>query len=155
MKLLVPAFLLAATIVAVAPGHAEDAMLKNPDQMKFAPVDGIPGATLAVAAGDPSKVGPFVMEMRWSEGSKIGPHWHTETERVTILSGTGLIGMGDTMDLAKGATFAAGGYAEMPGKMHHWFAAKTPVVMLIEGNGPFDVNLVNPEDDPSKKNVSK
>ena len=130
-------------------------MLKNPDQMKFAPVDGIPGATLAVVAGDPSKTGPLVMEMRWPEASKIAPHWHTETERVTILSGTGAIGMGDTMELSKGATVSSGSYAEMPGKMHHWFVAKTPVVMLIEGNGPFDVNFVNPEDDPTKKSANK
>jgi hypothetical protein len=86
---------------------------------------------------------------------EIGPHWHTQNERITIISGTGAMGMGDTMDLAKGSLIDQGGYAEMPGKMHHWFVAATPVVMLIEGNGPFDVNFVHTEDDPTEKPLAK
>jgi len=154
MRLLAPGFLLAATLCVATPrlGYAEDAMLSvTPDQMKWAPLDAVPGAEIAAVSGDPSKPEPFVMEIRWPEGSKIGPHWHSNTERVTVISGTGVVGMGDSIDLQKGGTLPSGGYASMPAKMHHWFVARTAVVMLLEGNGPFDVNFVHPEDDPRKK----
>ena len=146
-------FLLTVAWCVIAPrvGLAEDMVFVTPDQMKWAPVDGIPGAKLAVVAGDPSKPAPFVLEMQWSAGSKIGPHWHSSTEHVTIVSGTGLVGMGDTLDREKGATLPAGGYVSLPATMHHWFVAQTAVLMMIQGDGPFDVHLVNPEDDPSKK----
>ena len=157
MKQLTVGLLLAATLSMVIPGgaHATDALLVTPDQMKWAPVDVIPGGQLAVVSGNPAKNEPFVLEVRWPEGSKIGPHWHTNTEHVTILSGTGASGMGDSLDLQKGTPMPAGTYAEMPGRMHHWFAARTEVLMLIQGDGPFDVNFVNPEDDPTKKAASK
>jgi len=58
------------------------------------------------------------------------------------------MGMGDNVDLQKGMPIAQGGFGSMPGKMHHWYVAQSPFVMLIEGDGPFDVNFVNPEDDP-------
>ena len=157
MKQLTVGLLLAATLSMAAPGgaHAADALLVTPDQMKWAPVDVIPGGQLAVVSGNPAKNEPFVLEVRWPEGSKIGPHWHTQTERITILSGTGAIGMGDSLDLQRGTPMPAGAYGEMPGKMHHWFVARTALVMLIEGDGPFDVNFVRPEDDPTKKAASK
>ena len=119
--------------------------------MKWGPVDIIPGAESTVLSGDPTKNERFVLEVRWPAGSKIGPHWHSNTERVAIISGTGAMGMGDNMDSQKAMPISAGGYAEMPGKMHHWFVAQSPVLMLIEGDDPFDVNFVNPEDDPTKK----
>ena len=67
-----------------------------------------------------------------------------------MVSGSGLIGMGDKVDPQRGAPLGPGGYGEMPGGMHHWFAAQGPFAMIIEGNGPFDVNFVNPEDEPRK-----
>lgn len=63
--------------------------------------------------------------------------------------------MDDAMDLSKGASVIPCTYAELPGKVHHWFVAKTPLVMLIEGNGPFDVQFDYPEDDPTKKTAIK
>jgi hypothetical protein len=148
--------LFAICVAASTAGYAADEMLSvAPDQMKWGPVDVIPDAQAAVVSGDPSKTEPFVMEIRWDEGSKIGPHWHSSTERVIIVSGTGLRGMGDRIDLPKGDTMAAGSYTVLPAKMQHWFVAKTPVVMIVEGVGPFDVNFVHPEDDPRKKEATR
>jgi hypothetical protein len=50
--------------------------------------------------------------------------------------------VGDNVDLQKGMPIAQGGFGSMPGKMHHWYVAQSPFVMLIEGDGPFDVNFV-------------
>jgi Cupin domain len=153
MKWLAPSTMVAMLCVATPmPGHAEDAMmLVNPDQMKWGPVDVIPGAKSAVLSGDPSKQETFILEVQWPAGSKIGPHWHSNTERVAIVSGTGVVGMGDNLDPQKGMPITPGGYVSLPGKMHHWFVAQSPVVMLITGEGPFDITFINPEDDPRKK----
>lgn len=152
MKWVAPG-LVFATLCVVAPlsGRADDAMLVTPDQMKWAPLPVAPGTELAVLSGDLGKQEPFVVEWRGPAGSKVPPHWHSNTERVTMISGKGAIGMGDQIDVQKGMAIGPGGYGEMPGKMHHWFVAQSPFVMLIEGNGPFDVNFVNPGDDPTKK----
>lgn len=152
MKWVAPGLLVATLCVATSiPGHTEDAMLVNPNQMKWAALDLIPGTEIAVLSGDLGKPGLFVMEWRGPAGAKAAPHWHTNTERVTLLSGNGMVGMGDSIDPQKGMPLVPGGYGEMPAKMHHWFVAQSPFVMLIEGDGPFDVNFVNPEDDPTKK----
>lgn len=154
MKWLVPSTVLAMLcVVAPVPGHAQDATLVNPDQMKWAPADVIPGVESAVLSGDPAKQQPFILESRWPAGSKIGPHWHSNTEHIIIISGTGTVGMSDNFDLQKGVPITTGGFIEMPSKMHHWFLAQSPVVMLIVGDGPFDITFINPEDDPRKKTV--
>jgi hypothetical protein len=155
MKLHALGLLLTAFCAVSSIGHAEEMTLVTPDQMKWGPLDVIPGAKLAVVSGDPSKPGPFVLEIQWPGGSKIGPHWHSAIERVTILSGTGILGMGDSIDRQKATTLPAGGYAALPATMHHWFLAETPILMMIEGDGPFDVHFVHPEDDPSKKTAKE
>jgi hypothetical protein len=144
MRWFAPGFVLATAFCTFTstPGRAENAMTINQDQMKWAPA-AIPGVEAAALSGDPSKPGPFVMEFRWAAGSKAPPHWHSNTERVTMISGTGAVGMGDVLDPQKGTSVTPGAYMEMPAKMHHWFVAQTPVVMLLEGEGPFDLNLVD------------
>src|SRR5438105_14946655 len=56
------------------------------------------GAKLAVLQGDPTKPGPYVMRLSMPANYKIAPHSHTQTENVTIMSGTVLVGMGDAFD---------------------------------------------------------
>jgi len=81
------------------------------------------GGQLAVLHGDPSK--PM---------------------QLTILSGTFILHMGDTMD-APAHTLTAGAYHFLPGKMHHAAQAQGEVVVEIHGIGPFDIHYLNPADD--------
>src|SRR5690348_3604113 len=50
------------------------------------------GSMIAVLEGDPSKEGPFVFRVKLPDGYRIPPHTHPKTERVTVLSGTFIIG---------------------------------------------------------------
>ena len=43
----------------------------------------------------------------------------------------------------------AGGFHYLPAKMHHYAFSKSPTVIQISGEGPFDINYLNPKDDPS------
>src|SRR5262249_16696696 len=56
-----------------------------------------PGAKMAVLEGDPTKEGSFVVRFQFPDGYHIPPHTHPKTERVTVVSGTLLLAMGENM----------------------------------------------------------
>ena len=101
--------------------------------------------------GDPSKEGPFVFRFHMPANYKIAAHHHSNTEYITVISGTFHYGMGDKLDMAKGTALAAGGFVENPGKMNHYAWTTVDTEIQVQGTGPFDLIYVNPEDDPSKK----
>lgn len=109
------------------------------------------GAKVAVVSGDPSQAGPFVLRLQVPAGYKVAPHWHPTAENVTILSGTAALGMGDAFDESKLEPLGPGGYAAIPGEMHHFFVAKTAATLQVHGTGPFAITYVNAADDPRKK----
>ena len=110
------------------------------------------GGQVAVLSGDPSKKGPFAIRFKMPDGYKIPPHWHTQDEQLTVLSGTLVLHMGDTMD-APAHDLTAGAYHYLPGKMHHAAEGKGETVVQIQGMGPFDIHYLNPSDDPTKKSA--
>jgi quercetin dioxygenase-like cupin family protein len=106
---------------------------------------------MAVVYGDPAKPGAlFIIRGKLPAGYKIAPHWHPTDENVTVVSGTALMGMGDKLDAKAAKALPAGSFASMPAKEHHYFIAKTEVVVEVSGIGPFGITYVNPDDDPSK-----
>ena len=151
--------LLAGSVAIVAAGEKKVAA-KGPDHTMFAPADiqwsdappVLPaGAKVAILEGDPSKPGFFVMRLRMPGGYKIMPHWHPISERLTILSGTLNLGMGDTFDETKGHAMPAGTYATMAPKVHHYAWTEGDTELQIATTGPWKLVYVNPKDDPSKK----
>jgi hypothetical protein len=112
------------------------------------------GAQLAVMSGDPSKKAPFTVRLKMPAGYKIPPHWHTQDENLTILSGIFVLHMGDTME-APAHELTAGAYHFLPGKMHHAAETKAETILQLHGTGPFDIHYLNPADDPSKAAATK
>lgn len=49
----------------------------------------------------------------------------------------------------------AGAYHFLPGKMHHAAAAKGEVIIQLSGTGPFDIDCVNPADNPVPKSATR
>jgi quercetin dioxygenase-like cupin family protein len=110
-----------------------------------------PGAQLAVIEGDPSKAGAlFTIRGKFPDGYKVPPHWHPADERVVVLQGTLGMGLGEKFDPASGRELPAGSYASMPKGMRHFAWAVGETVIQVSGTGPFEVNYVNPADDPRK-----
>jgi uncharacterized protein (TIGR02246 family) len=109
------------------------------------------GAKMAVVAGDPSKPEPFTLRLQMPANYRIAPHWHPTDERVTVLSGSFALGMGQTFDQAAAKDLPSGSYAVLPATMPHYAMAKAPTTVQVDGFGPFVLNYVNPADDPSKK----
>ena len=142
-----------AVAAMALPASADEAhAMVNPADIKWGDAPPVlpKGAKAAVLYGDPSKPGPFVMRLQAPAHYKIAPHWHTNAEVVTVISGSVAMGMGDAID-PKAHVVKAGGFAAVPGKAHHYAVTQGATILQINGEGPFDMTYVNPADDPSKK----
>jgi len=150
--LIAAAVLGCAGALAQAPALAADAMMMNPNEIKWGdPPPQLPkGAKIAVLHGDPGKEGPFTIRLKTPAGYKIAPHFHSQDENLTVVSGSLYLGMGDKMDMKGAHALTAGGYHYLPGKTNHYAFSKGPTVIQVSGNGPFDITYINPADDPSK-----
>jgi hypothetical protein len=106
------------------------------------------GAKMAVLEGDPTKDGPFVMRLQAPDGYHIPPHTHPKIERVTVISGTMFLAMGENLDRSAAKFLPAGTYGFWPAGMKHtaWFEGET--VIQLHGIGPWQINYLNPADDP-------
>ncbi|MDQ3175437.1 MAG: cupin domain-containing protein, partial [Acidobacteriota bacterium] len=99
----------------------------------------------------PSKAGaPFAIRAKLPDGYRVPPHWHPTDERIVVLQGTLGMGIGEKFDPAAGHELPVGSYALMPKEMRHFVWAIGETVIQVAGTGPFEVNYVNPADDPRK-----
>jgi anti-sigma factor ChrR (cupin superfamily) len=147
---------LISRVPAPSAGHDDKkdmAALHRPDGLKWqdGPPSLPPGAKFAVLEGDPAKPGPFVFRVKVPDGYKIPPHTHPKPERVTVISGTFNLGMGDKFDQTKTEALSAGTYGTWPAGMKHFVWTKGETVVQFHGDGPWAIEYLNPADDPRKK----
>jgi quercetin dioxygenase-like cupin family protein len=144
---------LAITLVAAAAPAAvgHDHQMIAPADLKWVDQPSLPpGAQIAVIEGKTPEE-PFTIRLRFPANYKIPPHWHPTVERVTVISGTFHMGLGDKLDPAKTMPLVAGSIAIMPPKTNHFAWTSEPTVVQLHGVGPRGITYVNPEDDPRKK----
>jgi quercetin dioxygenase-like cupin family protein len=145
---------LAAAAVAflAMPAFGADSTMTNAQDIKWgdAPPSVPKGAKIAVLHGDPGKEGPFTMRLQIPAGYKIAPHWHSKDENLTVLSGAMYLGMGEKMDMKGAHALKPGGYHYLPAKTNHYAFSKGTTIVQVSGEGPFDINYVNPADNPEK-----
>jgi hypothetical protein len=115
-------------------------------------VDGPPslqkGARMVVLEGDPTKEGMFTMRLRFPDGFDVKPHWHTQIEHVTVISGTLHFGMGGKFDRANTRAMPVGSFGFWPIGMQHFAYTEGETVLQLHGKGPWTITYVNPADDP-------
>ena len=109
------------------------------------------GAKLAILEGNPNKAGPFVMRLKLPDGYRIAPHTHPKPERITVISGTFNIGMGDKFDATKGTVMPTGTFGTWSPGMKHYVWTKGETVIQLHGDGPWSIQYVNSKDDPRNK----
>jgi len=139
-------------------GHGDGKhVVVKADAVKWGPAPPAlpPGAQMAVLVGDPTKSGPYVMRAKLPDGYRIPPHWHPTDENVTVLQGALLIGAGEKFDATKTEELTAGSYMCMPKNMRHFAVTKGETIIQLHGTEPFEVNYVNPADDPRKQGEKK
>jgi hypothetical protein len=122
------------------------------DSLQWGPAPAVfpAGAKMAVVSGDPSKPGPFIIQLAMPDGYRLAPHFHPTDETVEVKQGTFLFAMGDTFDLAKTKPMNVGEKGSIPANMHHYATAKGATVVAVTSTGPFVLTYVNPADNPQK-----
>lgn len=144
--------LLVGTAIAAPPEAATGHRTVTNEQLTWgSPPPGLPaGAQLAVVDGDPTKPGFFVVRLRAPDGYVVRPHWHSQDERITVLTSRFEMSVGD--EPGKNVTVGGpGAYFMMPGGHHHAARVRGDTIVQIDGLGPFDITYVNPMDDPRAK----
>jgi quercetin dioxygenase-like cupin family protein len=106
------------------------------------------GAKIAVLEGDPGKPGPFTIRLKTPAGYKIPAHTHPTAEGITVISGSFNMGTGPKLDEAAGHEMSVGAFALMPAGTQHFAYSKTECIIQVHSTGPFEINYVNPADDP-------
>jgi quercetin dioxygenase-like cupin family protein len=111
----------------------------DPETAEFATPAGLPDCTKMTAlSGDPSK-GPSVLLAKMSPGCTVPWHWHTASESLMIVSGSG----GAEMKDSKPFQFQPGAYVSMPSHHVHQASCVTGCMMFISLDGAFDIHYVD------------
>ena len=140
----------ASLVLCAVALHAQSTSTNKASALTWGPAPAVfpVGAKMAVVSGDPGKAAPFVVELSMPDGYKIPPHFHPTEETVEVMKGTFLVGMGDTLDVAKTKAMKAGAKGDLPAEAHHYAIAKGATVVSVSAMGPFAMTYVNPADDP-------
>lgn len=142
---------LAGAWLAATPALAqhEAHRIVTSDDLKWQDVPSLPaGAKAAVIEGKMSEAGPITARVKLPANYRIPPHFHATQERVTVLSGTVNIGMGDKFDAQKTTAMKPGTVLLMPPKMHHFAWTSEETIFQLNVAGPWTVTYVNAGDDP-------
>ena len=146
--------ILAGAVLGAANGWAQSDhhTLVKSGELKWVNVGSLPpGAKLAVIEGPLNEAKLITARIMLPANYQIPPHWHTGVERVTVLSGTFNIGMGDKLDMKKTTALGPGDMAIMQPKMTHFVWTDRETVVQLNTMGPWTLTYVNPADDPRKK----
>lgn len=156
-------FLLTSVVVMLSSGVAvgqEKNTAKSAKHTVFIPAEmdwqdgpkALPAGTQqAVLEGNPAKSGPFTLRIKFPANYKIPAHWHSNVERVTIITGTLHMGTGDKLDDSNAVDLPMGSFTLMPAKMHHYaWTGDEETVVQLHGIGPWNIHYLDPKDDPRK-----
>ena len=92
---------------------------------------------IAPVAGNPTASGTYYAYLiKMPDGVKVPPHFHGMDENVVVLSGTLMVGIGDTIDEAKMAALGPGSIVSVPAGLHHYAMAKGETIIEVSGIGP-------------------
>ena len=115
------------------PAHASSAA------SEFVNFPGLPTCIKgAVKNGDPTK-GSAVILAKSTAGCVVPWHWHTATEQLMVVSGSGKVEMKD----GKPAMLHASGFVNLPGKSPHQFTCTAACTFFIATDGAFDIHYVD------------
>jgi quercetin dioxygenase-like cupin family protein len=91
----------------------------------------------AILFGDPSKPGPYVIQLRWLPGNMSRPHFHSTDRFFVVLEGTWWLGTGTKFDPDSTVGVKAGTYVyHKAGEVHYDGAKDEPALIQVWGMGP-------------------
>ena len=113
---------------------------------------GVSGVRSTVLFGDPTKAGPYTIEIRVPANTRIAAHRHKDDRTAVVVSGLWNLGYGDSASDAAAKTLPPGSFYTEPGGVSHF--ARTggqPAIVYISGYGPTDTTYVDPTLTPPRR----
>lgn len=142
MKRFLPAvlaFLVAAASAGAVAAISPSLVAFTPDNLHWVAGTGpAKGLSTATMFGDPAKSQPAVIRVKMPSGYTNAPHYHAQTEFITVLQGTLLFGTGDKVDKSTAKTYPAGSFVAVPAGVHHWSIAQGETIEQVSGQGPLN-----------------
>jgi hypothetical protein len=131
-------------------------VILTPSDMKWGPAPPVlpAGAQVAILDGDPFKPGFFSLRLKFPDGYKIPAYTRPTDENIVVVQGLFKADMGDACTESALHDFTVGSFLKMPRQMRHFASAKGETIVQICGTGPFVMNYVNPNDDPTEQNTT-
>ncbi len=115
--------------------HAGAHTLLTPSELQWKDAAGLPpGTKITVIEGPMNEAVPFTVRIKF-----------------TVLSGVLNMGVGDKLDESKTRPLPVGSISIMQPKTTHFVVFNEETVVQVHGVGPWEINYVNPADDPRKK----
>lgn len=130
-------------VVCAAGAYAQNSpTVVMPSQLKWSTAGMPKGMSIATVAGNPYGTGWYVVRIKMNPGSTFPVHTHTGDERVMVMQGTLLAGIGSKWNTAKMMPLPTGSYVIMPRGVPHYVMAKGNVIVEVSGQGPFTTKMV-------------
>ena len=139
MRRLAVGLLLLPSVVSGAGPDKVVAVTK--EQIAWQATPGMAGGPMtAIEWGDPA-AGAYEALFKFAAGYQLPAHFHQFDEVVTVVSGSVLVGGGDSVDEAKGVAVGPGGSFTIPAKTAHWARALAETVILRYSPGPREMTM--------------
>ena len=124
----------------------------TPSELQWKDAAGLPpGTKVAVIEGPMNEAVPFTVRIKFPAGARVPPHSHPAIEHVTVISGVFNVGLGDKLEASKTTPLPIGSIAIMQPKTIHFGMFNEETILQVHGVGPWQIDYVNPADDPRKK----
>ena len=101
------------------------------------------------APGEPFSYAFFIPAGFWDPA-----HWHTQTARVFVVSGTLHLGYGDEHDPSKLEAFPAGSFMVVPANARHFDGSFEDTLILGVADGAWATHYVDASVQPSAGTIS-
>ncbi|MDB5454717.1 MAG: hypothetical protein JWP92_302 [Caulobacter sp.] len=102
-------------------------------------------------SGDPTKAGPYTIQIRVPAHTRIQAHSHRDDRSAVVVAGTWWFGYGDVAEDAKVEALGPGSfYTEPAGLAHFAQTRETPATVYITGVGPTDTVYVDAANAPRR-----
>ena len=112
---------------------------------------GVAGIQTRILAGDPTKPGPYTIEIRVPPNTRIAAHSHRDDRSGVVVSGTWYFGYGTRADEANIKALPRGSfYIEPAAEPHFAMTRGEAVVVYLSGMGPTSTDYVESTADPKR-----
>ncbi len=110
------------------------------------------GVKMVVLSGDPTRPGPYAIELQVAAHTRIAAHSHRDDRQALVISGEWHFGYGQKADDADASALGPGGFYTEPANTAHFaFTQDKAATVFITGVGPTDTQYVDAADAAASK----